>query len=575
MKNAYYKGPEYTELQTLPNIDLNIKQGDSLLSKIPVAVYEKIDTSGSEISEDDVKNYKKLANKFKNTDDKYVKDQLETSIKDLKFKIGGEYNRFFEFSEEYKKENEKMEKNGVYRHALEWMFEFPELVNSKGQFTGFDIVIGNPPYINLKKIKDSANLYGELVQNKKNIPVYSTFCNGGDIYTLFVERAYALARKNGVVSYIMPNKWMTTDYGKGLRKFFLGNGVDKIIDFGDFQVFPNVTTYTCIFSKYGKENRNEIKVANVDESEKLINAVYENFPQNYLSEKAWIISSIPENRLIARLEGVCATLESTIGNDFYYGIKCGCVKAFLVDKEKRDHLINEHPSAAELLKPMMKGDGQVAWEEPCVNKYLVAIYKGFSKNRYGDHDENEMWELFQSEFPSIANWLNQHDKAKTRKDKGDFWWELRACSYYDKFLKPRIMYQRFQTKSSFIYNEDNLMCDDSMWFLSVQNKSLLTILNSKMGWWLICKKCPLIQGGRQLIWEQFKNIPIPHNLPNNLSEIADEILSNKKNGIDTKHLEDEADQRVYKAYGLTEDEIATVENFSKKEALKRASKEKN
>ena len=574
LKNAYYKGPDYTELQTLPNVDLNVKRGDSLLSKISVAVYGDIDASASGISEEDVKEYKRLAKKFKNTDDKDIKVQLTKSIGNLKFKIRGEYIRFFEFSEEYKKQNELIEKNDAYRHSLEWMFEFPELVNTKGQFKGFDIVIGNPPYINLEKIKNSAKVYGDLVQNKKNTPVYSTFCKGGDIYTLFVERAYALVGKNGIASYIMPNKWMTTDYGKGLRKFFLENGIDKIIDFGDYQVFPNVTTYTCIFSKYGKENRNEIKIANVDESEKLLDAVYENFPQNYLSEKAWIVSSIAENRLIARLEEDCTTLESTIGNDFYYGIKCGCVSAFLVDKEKRDYLVKEHPSAAELLKPMMKGDGQIAWEEPCVNKYLVAIPKGFSYNRYGNHNENEMWELFQSEFPSVANWLNQHEKAKTRGDKGDFWWELRACSYYDKFSLPRIMYQTFQTKACFTYNEEDLMCDNSMWLLSVPNKSLLTILNSKMGWWLICKKCPLIQGGRQLIWEQFKNIPIPHILSDNLSKIADKILNDRKNGIDTKNLENDADKIVYEAYGLTNDEIATVEDFSKKEALKRTSKEK-
>lgn len=217
----------------------------------------------------------------------------------------------------------------------------------------------------------------------------------------------------------------------------------------------------------------------------MLDAVYENFPQNYLSEKAWIASSIAENRLIARLEEDCTTLESTIGNDFYYGIKCGCVSAFLVDKEKRDYLVKEHPSAAELLKPMMKDDGQIAWEEPCVNKYLVAIPKGFSYNRYGNHNENEMWELFQSEFPSVANWLNQHEKAKTRGDKGDFWWELRACSYYDKFSLPRIMYQTFQTKACFTYNEEDLMCDNSMWLLSVPNKSLLTILNSKTSLFLI------------------------------------------------------------------------------------------
>ena len=147
LKNAYYKGPDYTELQTLPNVDLNVKRGDSLLSKISVAVYGDIDASASGISEEDVKEYKRLAKKFKNTDDKDIKVQLTKSIGNLKFKIRGEYIRFFEFSEEYKKQNELIEKNDAYRHSLEWMFEFPELVNTKGQFKGFDIVIGNPPYI--------------------------------------------------------------------------------------------------------------------------------------------------------------------------------------------------------------------------------------------------------------------------------------------------------------------------------------------------------------------------------------------------------------------------------------------
>ncbi len=570
LKNAYYKGPKYTELQTLPNIDLNVRQGDSLLSKIAVKISHSLSTDAKNISDKKIKEYKDLVKNFKNTDDKDTKIELEKSIKNLKRDIRGEIAPYLELTNIEKEANKKMVRNDIYRHSMEWMFEFPELIDEKGRFVGFDIIVGNPPYIPLANIKNATQEYGSMKLKEK--PIYSTFCKGGDIYTLFVERAYALVGKNGIVSYIMPNKWMTTDYGKGLRKFFLENGIDKIIDFGDYQVFPNVTTYTCIFSKYGKENKNEIKIANVDESEKLINAVYENFPQNYLSEKAWIVSSIAENRLIARLEGDCATLGSTIGDDFYYGIKCGCVSAFLIGKEKRDGLVNEHPSAAELLKPMIKGDGQVAWEEPCINKYLVAIPKGFSYNRYGNHNENEMWELFRAEFPSVANWLNQHEKAKTRSDKGDFWWELRACSYYDKFSLPRIMYQTFQTKACFTYNEEDLMCDNSMWLLSVPNKSLLTILNSKMGWWLICKKCPLIQGGRQLIWEQFKNIPIPRILPDSLSEIADEILNGRKNGIATKHLEDEADRRVYEAYGLTDDEIATVEAFSEKEALKRTTK---
>lgn len=580
LKSAYYKAPDYTELQTLPNVDLNIKRGDSLLSKLPVAVYGAIEASGSGISEEDVKEYKKLAKNFKNTDDKVTKGLLNKQISNLKFKIRGEYVRFFEFSEEYKKKNEEMEKNDAYRHSLEWMFEFPELVNSKGQFIGFDIVIGNPPYINLETI-DSAYLYGDMIQNKKNLPVYSTFCKGGDIFTLFVERAYALVGNAGVVSYIMPNKWMTTNYGKLLRRFFLEKGIDKLVDFGDAQVFPKVTTYTCIFSKYGKETRNELKIANVSDPKQIGNATYETFTRNDLSEDTWIISSLAENRLMRKLKNELPILRSVVGDDVYYGIKCGCVEAFIVDANKKEELVKEDTSATEILKPLLKGDGQIAWNAPNVDKYLLAIPKGFSKGRYGVHEEAEMWEMFKSDYPSVARWLDfvndektkRKDKKnlKNRSDMGDFWWEIRACSYYEKFSEPRIMYQRFSVTPCFIFNDEDLFCDDSMWMINVSNKSLLTLLNSKMGWWLISKTCPLINGGRQLIWDQFSQIPIPPNLSENLSEIAEQILEARKNGIDTKVLENKADELVYDAYGLTDDERKVIDDFSEKEAAKRAS----
>lgn len=580
LKNAYYKAPNYEELRTLPNVDLNIKCGDSLLSKIPVIVGGNIDISGTNISETQIKNYKNLAKNFKNTDDKVAKKKLNDSIKKLKKSILGEYMKYLELSEEFREKNKEIDKNDPYRHALEWMFEFPELVNSKGRFEGFDIVIGNPPYINLETI-DSAYLYGDMIQNKKNLPVYSTFCKGGDIFTLFVERAYALVGNAGVVSYIMPNKWMTTNYGKLLRRFFLEKGIDKLVDFGDAQVFPKVTTYTCIFSKYGKETRNELKIANVSDPKQIGNATYETFTRNDLSEDAWIISSLAENRLITRLTNSFSTLGNVVGDDVYYGIKCGCVEAFIIDANKKDELIKEDSSAAEVIKPLLKGEGQVAWNAPNVDKYLLAIPKGFSKERYGAHNEAEMWEMFKSDYPSIARWLDyvneekvrREDKKnlKTRSDMGDYWWEIRACSYYGKFSEPRIMYQTFQTRSCFVYSDENLMCDNSVWMMNVPSKAMLTILNSQMGWWLISKKCPLINGGHQLIWDQFCQIPIPENLPTDLSEIAEQILEARKNGDDTKDLEDKANELVYDAYGLTEDERETVNAFSENEAAKKAS----
>ena len=559
LKSSYYKKPDLVELQTLPNIDLNIKQGDSLLSMIPVKVSTAISQNIVDIPDSKIREYRRLVKTFKNTDDKDVKLALENSIKTLKKKMRGEVELYLELTATEIEANEKMEKIRKYSHAMEWMFEFPELIDDRGRFVGFDIVVGNPPYIPLATISESATQYGEMVYN--GVPVYSTFRNDGDISTLFVERAYSLVNDDGVVSYIMPNKWMTTAYGRGLRKFFLENGVDNVMDFGDAQVFPNVTTYTCIFSKYGKENRKQVNVANVKEitsSKHILDAEYETFTEGTLTEKAWVTSSLAENRLYSRLESVCTNLGEIVGEDCKRGIQCGCVSAFLVSKDVRDRLVREHSSANELLKPLMKGDGQIRWREPSITGYLIAIPKGFSYNKYGIHDSAEMWELFKNDYPSIANWLDGFEQAKTRGEKGDFWWELRACNYYSKFSEPRIMYQKFPVTPCFVFSDRDLFCDDSVWMINAPNKALLTILNSKMGWWLIGKACPRINGGHQLIWQQFKNVLIPRELPNSLVDVAEQILEGCKRGADTKELEQKAEKLVYSAYGLSPEEIDLV-----------------
>lgn len=571
LKSAYYKGPEYTELQTLPNIDLNVRQGDSLLSKIAVKISHSLSTKI--ISDKKIKEYKNLVKNFKNTDDKDTKIELEENIKNLKRDIRGEIAPYLELTNKDIEANKEMVRNDIYRHSMEWMFELPELIDEKGRFVGFDIIVGNPPYIPLGNIKNASQKYGDMKLN--GTPIYSTFCKGGDIYTLFVERAYALIGKNGIVSYIMPNKWMTTDYGKGLRKFFLDNGIDTIIDFGDYQVFPNVTTYTCIFSKYGKENRNEIKIANVEKAENIEYAASETFAKEFLSENAWITSSLAENRLMARLEESCTTL-GEIECEPNRGVVTGLTEAFLIDKSKKEQLISENSNAQAILFPVLQGKDIDAWEIPEVKSYLIGTFPSKKLNI--------------DDYPSIRDYLLSFGIEKleqtgrkhtingkivhSRKKTHNSWFETQdSIAYYNEFARPKIMYQKITVKPCFIYDEQGLFCNDSIWIIPTENKGLLTILNSKMGWWLISKKCPFIQGGRQLIWKQFKNIPIPHILPDNLSEIADEILNGRKNGIDTKCLEDEADKRVYEAYGLTEDEIATVEAFSEKEALKRAKKE--
>ena len=204
-----------------------------------------------------------------------------------------------------------------------------------------------------------------------------------------------------------------------------------------------------------------------------------------------------------------------------------------------------------------------------INHYLILFAKGSTQESLRaklseakqSTSEFEAWNFIKNEYPSVANWLEPFaEKGRARTDKGDYWWELRACDYYDEFAKPKIMYQKFQVKPCFVYDDHGLYCNDSMWIIPTEDKALLALLNSKMAWWLMKKKCTQIQNGVQLIWQYLSKIPVPRELPQELATLADQIIAAKKNGEDATDLENQVNTLVYQLYGITDtEEIDAVE----------------
>ncbi|MGB4233288.1 MAG: DNA methyltransferase, partial [Bacteroidales bacterium] len=244
LKNAYYIPPDYKELETLPNIDINIKCGDSLVSR-----FNLIDSKQNikKINGVDTKNliakYKKLVVFYKSTTDKDTKQKVEEEIKKLKEKFSDisdpqdpDFKKLREkqsllnqistqipigFDESYVKAwRENLDKlikevselqniydekqKTIYKNAFEWRFEFPEVLNDDGDYVGFDAVIGNPPYIQLQKAYNDTMKYADLYKTMN----YETFDRTGDIYCLFYERGIQIAKDNGILCYISSNKWM-------------------------------------------------------------------------------------------------------------------------------------------------------------------------------------------------------------------------------------------------------------------------------------------------------------------------------------------------------------------------------
>jgi len=418
---------------------------------------------------------------------------------------------------------------------------------------GFDIVIGNPPYVKLEKIKDQSRVLA-----KEGYEVYEP---RSDLYCIFTERGFNLLKEGGVISYIMSNKWLQADYGAPLRKYFLKNRLTRLIDFGDNQLFAGATVYPCVFVAQRLAPLEFVRAAymryyNPQTFIEDIEIWGKEFPLSKLSSDTWILSEAAK-AILDKAKSGCDTLDQYIKGEAYYGIKPGTTAAFVISDEVRSALIAEDSRSAEILHPMVRGRD--------IRPYYVgegAMWLIGTHNGYGDVQRIDV-----DEYPAIKKWLDQYaDKLKSRADQGDTFYNHRDCAYWDVFNAPKIMYQKFQVAPCFIYDETGLYCNDSMWIIPTQSKGLLGLLNSKMGWWLISKYCTQIQNGYQLIWQYLSKIPVPKVLPPELGAKVEEIIAAKKANVetDTSVLEGEVDQIVYGLYGLTEDEIAVVEAASNK-----------
>ena len=410
--------------------------------------------------------------------------------------------------------------------AFNWQEEFPQ-VFEKG---GFDVVIGNPPYVHLENINETSTALAQTGE-------FKTYNKRGDLYCIFVEKGFKIAKEHAYVSYIMPNKWMQAGYGKELREFMLSRNLKRIIDFGDLQIFEGATTYPCIFIGKNDSEASTMKVSvlkqdKVTDFNLMISETEEIFALSEFTSDTWVISSKKEKEFLELLSQKHKSLSSIV-EGVYRGVLSGLSEAFLISEEVYQQIISADAKAILVIKPFLQGRDISAYTNAQAKSYLILFEKGFTSAKYGSNiDEPTAWSYIKRDFPSIAQWLEPFaEKGRKRTDKGEYWWELRACDYYEQFEVPKIIYQVFQIKPCFLLDESGLYCNNSVWFIPTNNKALLAILNSRMGWWLITKYCSQIQGGYQLIWKYFGNILIPvieGELAEQLSILANQMISLNK-----------------------------------------------
>ncbi|HHP0331692.1 TPA: class I SAM-dependent DNA methyltransferase [Campylobacter jejuni] len=621
LKHSFYQSfddENYHDLKTLPNIDINIKCGNSLVSyfetgkslshypniKERMGKYKRIVKDYKEGFYTDknliAKEIKNLQESFKNfcLKDKFNKeikqltnganeyskkygDFLANEHHDEKFKSFFSKNMFeFSFDEkEATKEfaNLKKEYNNIFNlesnHPFEWRFEFPEILDDDGNFKGFDLIIGNPPYIRQEELKE---LKPHLAKN------YKVYKGTSDIYTYFYELGFnVLKDRGGVLSYITSNKYTRAGYGEALREFLLKNV--KFLEYTDLngiKVFDSATVDTSIlcFEK-SKSKDNKFKYLSLN-NEILKACAYDiglykdfaEFSQNSLSKESFTFSDENTSALKAKIERIGTPLKEWQGLNIYRGILTGYNEAFIITTEKRNEILAnckdeaEKERTAKLIRKMLRGRDIKRYSDEWAGLWVINTHNGY-KSKNGE----KIKAINIENYPSLKKHFDEfYPQLEKRADKGLTPYNLRNCAYIEEFEKEKIVWAEMTKEACFVYDNSNFFTNQTCYFFThCDYKYLLAILNSRLiVYYMQYISSHLGQGAFRWIRQYIEKLPIPkinsknEKLADELVNLVDEILKAKEQdkNTNTQELENKINSIVYKLYNLTEEEIKIIEN---------------
>ena len=381
----------------------------------------------------------------------------------------------------------------------EWMF---------GIQSGFDVVIGNPPYVRQEQIK-------HLKEALK--AQFECFTGTADLYVFFYERGLKLLREQGVLTYISSNKYFRAAYGQKLRQFLASRSrIHQIIDFGDAPVFTAIAYPTIVIMENVQPHEQQLRALNWEGQpvEQLEAVVQQNsfwMPQGELKAQGWQLAGDESLRLLERLRKAGTPLGDYVNGRFYYGIKTGFNEAFVVDRETRDRLIAEHPSSEEVLKPFLRGRDVKRWNISFDEWYLIKIESSENKKHpWSDKPIAQAERIFTEIYPAVHRWLFQFRKQLIKRtDKGKFFWELRSCAYWKAFESSKIVYPDIYEHQSFAIERNSLFSGNTTYFIPTDEVWLSGILNSKLIEYFYVKISNSVRGGYLRAFSQYiKDIPI-------------------------------------------------------------------
>jgi len=412
--------------------------------------------------------------------------------------------------------------------AFKWDEEYSDIFSDGG----FDVVIGNPPYVQLQKMKDISEQIKKLN--------YQTYESTGDLYCLFYEKGNEILKQNGVLGFITSNKWMRANYGKSMRKYFVENtNPYNFIDLGAGVFESAVVDSNIILFKKEKVEKLKIPALSLlNEKEVRDFTMFHNrfVDIRPIEDKIWVVEDEAVQQLLKKIELRGAPLKEWDVR-INYGIKTGYNDAFIISETKKNELIKIDAKSIELLKPILRGRDIQRYVPEYDSLWLVSTFPSLNVN-IDDYSgikaylESFGQKLHQTGQPYVDE---QGQKQKSRKKTTNEWFETQdTIAYHESFVSPKILYPNMTKYLPFIYDDTNNYVINDKAFVITGNhlKYLLAYLNSSLSKYQIRRECAELQGGtRELRKIYMENIRIPKvddEIEEKFNDCSEDMLSNYK-----------------------------------------------
>ncbi|MBN2771609.1 MAG: Eco57I restriction-modification methylase domain-containing protein, partial [Spirochaetes bacterium] len=467
----------------------------------------------------------------------------------------------------------EIKESAVYRNAFEWRFEFPEVLDEKGNYIGFDVVIGNPPYIEHKKLSKISS----YLKDK-----YSVYYSSADISSYFFELGANILKRSGILTFISTNKFFRTEYGKPLRSFISNMNVFKIVNFEQVPVFDEALVSSLILSLSKDSQKHEISyseffkeaapdhefISEIDKREVKV-------PKGNLKDTPWSFSGSEISKLFDKIMGMSVKIKNVGSIDIRRGITTGYDPAFIISNDTASNLLLCEKNLSDVIKPLLKGKEIKRYAILQSEQKLIYMYWHFPLKNNDNVTLSEAEEAFIMKYPNLYEYFLgfKNDLMARNKEETGIryeWYALQRCaaSYYDNFEEEKIIWPLTADKWGFALDKNKFFLSSGGFMLiskEINLKYILAILNSKLMEFIFSQIGVKTAGGaytlKKATIDELPLLVVPDSEQRPFIDLVDKILGVKKKELNANldYLEYEMDHLVYQLYGLTEDEIEIVE----------------